>query len=428
MTDFARMRLAWIRAVAALLFLSIGGVVHAQRPVLPNLANLAVEERRILVLLRQPAVHFRSGSGYGGGYGDALTRASRERTGRRMARRLALTYEGNWPMPLLGLDCLILVVPAGTSIDSAIAKIETDPAVDWAEPMHEYRTLARETAYDDPLYRAQPAAGLWHLSDLHKVATGRGSVVAVVDTQVDYRHPDLAGQISASRDFTGVEGAGAGAGAEQHGTGVAGIISAKANNGIGIVGVAPGARIMALRACWQSADKAGSSCNSLTLAKALHYALENGAQIVNMSLSGPSDRLLARLVDLAIARGLAVVVAYDPRLPRGGFPASHAGVFSVSDGTLARSPPGVYSAPGQDLPTTRPGGHWYLVHGSSYSAAHVSGLLALLGERRRSTGRKAWPVVAAFKGGAIDAPGTLVATFGRCDGQCARLATLKPGR
>ena len=106
----------------------------------------------------------------------------------------------------------------------------------------------RTASHNDPLYAAEPAAAQWHLADLHRIATGRGVKVAVIDSGIEVRHPDLAGQILMSRNFV----AGRSAAAEQHGTGVAGIIAAKADNGIGIAGVAPGARLLGLRACWQT--------------------------------------------------------------------------------------------------------------------------------------------------------------------------------
>jgi subtilisin family serine protease len=94
---------------------------------------------------------------------------------------------------------------------------------------------------------------------------------------------------------------------------VAGIIAAKADNGVGMVGIAPGARLLALRACSerQRGSVTASTCDSLTLAKALHFALERGADVINMSLSGPADPLLASLIELGLQRNVAVVAAFD---------------------------------------------------------------------------------------------------------------------
>src|SRR5437667_54645 len=103
------------------------------------------------------------------------------------------------------------------------------------------------------------------------------------------------------------------------------------------------------------------------------------------SRRAPSDGERPReLVSLALGHGQAVVSAFDPKLPGGGFPASVSGVIPVSDVSLAGSRADVYIAPGRDVPTTQPGGRWFLVNGSSFAAAHVSGLVALIRERRRS--------------------------------------------
>jgi subtilisin family serine protease len=214
--------------------------------------------------------------------------------------------------------------------------------------------------------------------------------------------------------------AGRSAAIEQHGTGVAGIIAARADNGIGIAGVAPGARLLGLRACWQAPG--ATVCDTLSLAKAIYFAVDQHANVINLSLTGPEDRLLRELLKLALARGSVVVTAFDQKLPDGGFPASMPGVIAVSDAFLAPSRGDVYTAPGQEVPTTEPGGRWFIVNGSSYAAAHVSGLVALMRERRRS----AAPVLISQRrgGGAIDACATLVRVAGACDCSCgpARLA------
>jgi subtilisin family serine protease len=171
--------------------------------------------------------------------------------------------------------------------------------------------------------------------------------------------------------------------AEAHGTHVAGIIGAKAGNGIGIAGVAPGAKLMALRACHEVNGGQQTLCQSLALAKALEFAIENRANVINLSLSGPSDLLLSKLLDVAIGHQITVVAAFDQHLPGGGFPASLRGVIPVADEALQTMPDGVYGAPGRDLPTTQPGGGWSLVNGTSYAVAQVSGLAALADERGR---------------------------------------------
>jgi subtilisin family serine protease len=294
-----------------------------------------------------------------------------------------------------------------------VEEVSRDAAVQWAEPMRIYEAQGGNISHNDPLYAAQPAARQWHLADLHRLATGRGVKVAVIDSGIEANHPDLAGQLSLNRNFV----AGRPPAFEQHGTGVAGIIAAKADNRIGISGVAPEARILGLRACWQAND-ARTVCDSFSVVKALYFALEQKADVINMSLSGPGDRLLQELVDRALERGSAIVAAFDRRRPDGGFPASVLGVIAVSDSPVAPEHGRVYTAPGRDIPTTQPGDRWFLVSGSSFAAAHVSGLMALLRQRDRSTASTL--VTDHAGGGRIDACATLVRVADNCDCACTR--------
>ena len=339
---------------------------------------------QVLVMLRLPAEHYSPAAGYGGSYGGGDARGARRRVAEKLAAANGLRLVDDWPMPMIGLDCYIMEVPPEETVADAVAALSRDPAIAWAEPMQTYRTQGgagggMAAIGDDPLYRVQPDAMEWQLDALHTVATGRNIRIAIVDSTIESRHPDLAGQVMLSEDFV----IGRPSGAEVHGTGVAGIIAALAGNGQGIVGVAPRARLMGLRACWQQTP-AVTLCDSLSLAKALYFAVEHKADIINMSLSGPSDPLLAQLIDLAQSRGITVVGAVDPAQADGGFPASHTGVIAVVD---EGGPPGIrggttiFGAPGRDIPTTQPGGNWFFVNGSSYAAAHVSGLFALLRER-----------------------------------------------
>ena len=365
------------------------------------------QSRQILVMLRMPPDHYRPGSAYSGSYGSATTQAVRHRTAAKIAKRHGFTLDDNWPMPLLGIDCFVMTLPAGTSPQAAAELVSGDPGVAWSQPLQLYRAQAASNR--DPLLAAEPAAAQWHLSELHRIATGRGVTVAVIDSRIDRGHPDLSGQLALSQDFV----AGRGNGAEQHGTAIAGVIAARADNGVGIAGIAPAARLMGLRACWQQA--AATLCDTLSLAKALHYAIDHRARVINMSLSGPRDQLLTRLVEIGLARGQTVVAAFDPAISDGGFPASQPGVIAVGSEGMPNLPGRVYLAPGRDIPTAAPGGGWTLVDGTSYAAAHVSGLLALMNERQ--TTRAA--ALVRGHGGSLDACASLASATHLCSCDCA---------
>ena len=288
--------------LAAMLALAAPALAAAAEP---GLAASSDEDRQILVMLNVAPAHYRPNSSYSGAYGDAAMRAARKRAARRIAERHGLALGEGWPMPLLGVDCYVMVVPPGKAVDATIAAVAKESGVAWAQRMTTYAISGQVGAAGDPLYAAQPAAREWKLRELQRSTTGRGMTIAIVDSRIDVDHPDLAGQFVTSQDFVDNRPGPP----ENHGTGVAGVIAAKAGNGIGISGIAPGARLMALRACWQTERASGAPtvCDSLSLAKALYYALDHGAKVINLSLSGPPDRLLAQLIDVASHQGVTVV-------------------------------------------------------------------------------------------------------------------------
>lgn len=399
------------RLLLALLLAFAGCFVQAAAAEQPPAAAEAAEGSKILVMLKMPAGHFRPGARYSGRYDDKAAQQARRRVAARIARENGLELLDGWPMPLVGVDCFVMRLEPGQAVDSVIERVSHYREVAWSQPLQDYHTLASGRG-TDPLYLTQPAASEWHLANLHQLATGKGVTIAIIDSKVETTHPDLAGQVTVSQDFLSVRASPP----EDHGTGIAGVIGAKPDNGIGIIGIAPGARLMALRACSETRG-AGSTCDTLSLAKALQFALERGADIINMSLSGPPDRLLSTLINLGLSRRVSVVAAYDPRRASGGFPASVPGVIAVADEALPSVPEPVFRAPGKDIPTTQPGGRWYLVNGSSFAAAHVTGLLALLREERRTNTRLG--TIARAPTGVVDACATLVTITRGCNCACA---------
>ena len=363
--------------------------------------------------------HYRPAEDYGkGSYGSQSALAARHRLAAKIARDEGLTLLDSWPMPIIGVDCVVMAVPQDQSVEAVAERLSHIAGVAWSQPTHRYQARGHPSSRDDPLLKAQPAENEWQLTSLHRKSTGEGVRIAVVDSRIDRDHPDLRGQIAIFEDFAHRGSAAP----ESHGTEVAGIIAAHSDNGIGIAGVAPGARLFGLRACWERKNLSPKTvCDSLSLAQALTFAIEHHAQIVNMSLTGPQDRLLLQLLGAGIAQGVVFVAAYDSNAADGGFPASVPGVVAVSAEGLARPRADVYLAPGEDVPTTEPGGRWYLVSGNSYSAAHVSGLIALMRQMRPS----AHPITLLTNAsGAIDACGSLQRLApGDADRICTRART-----
>lgn len=287
-----------------------------------------------------------------------------------------------WPIESLGLPCVLLDIPDGEDPAAMAKRLASDPRVESAQPVFRFEVLA--DAYDDPYAQLQHAARDLKVTAAHRHATGKGVRVAVVDTGVDFSHPDLVERVVGVRDFVSQESRGTGAfTADVHGTGVAGVIAASANNGVGIVGVAPEAEVLAVKACWPSAEDARkASCDSYTLAQGLDFAIDQGARVINLSLTGPRDPILARLIAAGLGRGISVVAAAGPGAP--GFPASEAGVLAIGTqptDSLPGDQAGALTAPGVDILTTVPREGYDFLSGSSLAAAHVTGVVALLLER-----------------------------------------------
>ncbi|WP_311196672.1 S8 family peptidase [Rugamonas fusca] len=392
--------------------------------------DAAAPERQLLVMLRLPPPHYRPDAGYGGRYLDDGGRGARHRIAEELARLHGLKLVSDWPMPTLGVDCYLLEAPAGGDPARLAERLSHDPRVEWAQPVAIYSGMDGAAP---TLYPMQPSARYWHVAVLHRAATGRDVSVAVVDSGIDGHHPDLDGQLASTENFVD----GSSYLPEAHGTAVAGIIAARGGRQ-GILGVAPGARLMGLRACWQQGGQ-GARCSSFTLGKALNYAILHEARIINLSLSGPPDRLLDRLLDAALARGISVVGAIDPQGPARAFPVSHPGVIAVAQqgrgGPLAALPPtlgGAVLAPGQDVPASLAGGGWRFVSGNSYAAAHVTGMLALLAELRPgANGAQLERLLVPGRGpnaATIDACATIANTTGACTCSCASAVTLRSSR
>jgi len=322
---------------------------------------------------------------------------------RRHALELAAAHElyvyQAWMMRSLDRPCIVYGLIPGASLERTVERLAADRRVESAQVVQSFRVLAASPATrpeaapgGDPYGELQHALGELRAALAHRWATGLGVTVAVVDTGVDVGHPDLAGRVVKAVNF--VERGERSFTRDVHGTAVAGVVAAVAGNGVGIAGVAPQARLMAMKACWPLvAGSADSACDSYTLAQAVDTAVAEGADVLNLSLTGPDDPLLRQLLESAAAGGVAVVAAADEARADLGFPASLPAVIAVRAAplpgaaalatTVAPRRP-ILSAPGADVLTTVPGGGYDFFSGSSMAAAHVAGVVALLLERQPS--------------------------------------------
>ncbi|WP_143742380.1 S8 family peptidase [Roseateles chitinivorans] len=345
-----------------------------------------------------------------------------------LAREYRLHEEAAWTIAPLNLRCMLFALSGDDDVDALLARVRGDARVKLAQPLNEFETLAggpqgveaamrpgassassgastkpsaasassaaaaaaplsatSGSPYNDPYFGLQKGFQQMSAAALQQVSVGARVKVAVIDTGVDARHPDLSGQVARQRDYVSGGGALVEGVPERHGTEVMGLIAARANNRQGIVGLAPGAVITSYRACWTEArvERPGpgtARCNSFTLAQALGAAIADGADVINLSLGGPSDPLLTRLARHAQARGAVLVAAAPPERLGKGFPSEVPGalvVASAGDASEAEAD-GWLVAPGRAVLTTVPNGGYDMDTGSSLAAAHVTGVVALL--------------------------------------------------
>jgi subtilisin family serine protease len=322
-----------------------------------------------------------TGRRYTGGTYGVAQRA--HNNAQRIATAYSLKQVASWPIKELGVHCVVYEIPDARSVAQVLAALIKDPRITLAQPLQQFHTLTSspaqgvKPAYNDPLYGLQTNLVSLDIAAAHERSQGAGVKIALIDTGVDSGHPDLRDRISGSRSFVTTHSTTSPtAGSYRHGTAMAGLIAAVANNNVGIVGIAPLARIEVFEACWQLGPNSdAAACNTFTLAQALAAALEARIPLINMSIAGPADPLLSALVQSGLKRGVIFVGSTAEEAD--SFPTNINGVIGVANSDHEYSG-ATLAAPATQVLTLRPGGEYDFESGTSVAAAEMTGVVALL--------------------------------------------------
>ena len=295
------------------------------------------------------------------------------------ARRHGLRRVESQSFPLIGATIGLFRIAGGKTVEAASREFAGDGNVRSVQPNFRYALQDQNAGLSegDP---AQYALAKLRLPQAHTLAHGANVRIAVIDSGIDLKHPEFSG--AAITPFDALDSQ---EGPHAHGTGIAGVIVSHAR----LMGSAPAAQILAIRAFGVSGK--GAESTSYVILKGLDFAAAHGAQVINMSFAGPKDALIGRGLAALAARNIVLVAAAGNAGPKSPplYPAADANVVAVSatdvqDKLFAASNRGSYvalAAPGVDIFLPAPDDKYQITSGTSFSAAYVSGLAALILER-----------------------------------------------
>ena len=310
-------------------------------------------------------------------------------TDKKFADDFKLEQLGAYQLRGLNLQVVLFRVKNPAELEATLQRAGADGRQLWVQRNYRIHTL-QDTA-------GQTSAGVTgnvskqyaleriHASALPPTADGRGVTLALIDSGVDRQHETL--QKTEITEIDLIAG-GHKPPSEIHGTVMAGIIAGSGK----LKGIAPGVKLLALRAFAEVDPKSGAAeSNSFLLSLGVNSALENGAKVISLSLGGPKDRLVGEAIHEALMESVVVVAAAGNTGPDGDpvYPAAQDGVIAVTatdakDRLYSHATRGKYisvAAPGVDIVAATPGNAYGYFTGTSMATGYVAGLAAILLEQ-----------------------------------------------
>lgn len=298
-----------------------------------------------------------------------------------IARANGLVVRSRQRSALLGGFIVRFGIPDGRSTTAVTSSLQANNQVITPGPNHIYQLQGN--TFDDSRFAPEKIG----LTNNSTHLTGKDILIGIIDTAIDANHPDLKGAIldsfNALPDQKVLN--------KRHGTSVAGLIVGRSM----IKGVAPQAKLLVARAFDDNTSgNAKASATSYQLLSALDWTVTKGAQIINMSFTGPRNVLLSKALAVAAQKNIVLIAAAGNNGPQApaAYPAAEPSVLAVTatdidDRIYPDANVGRYvfvAAPGVDVLAAVPDKGVDLVSGTSFAAPFLSGLAALMLEQNRT--------------------------------------------
>jgi subtilisin family serine protease len=302
-----------------------------------------------------------------------------------IASQNGLQIEQSEAIPLLDAQIVRMALPPGQDLEATMRQVIADARVLAVQPDYQYSLQEDEIRQDVVLSagagqrQIQYAVDKLHLPEVHALSRGQNIRVAVIDSRVDFEHPEFTGrQVKVQSAFQEKD-----SDPDAHGTAISGLILASKT----LIGAAPDVDLYAIEA-FRRDQNGRMLTSSYSIVKALSIADEAKVRVINMSFAGPLDPLVFSTMDKLAEKNIILIAAAGNNGPDAlpAYPAAHKKVIAVTaidakDQLFSGANRGDYialAAPGVDIIAPAPKGSYGFSSGTSLATAYVSGVAALM--------------------------------------------------